>query len=955
MTFALRQNESYEFYDVYNPSFKHGAKLNVTFMGTWNPERGLSIVLNQYKYLRRGNLYGLTLNSSVALDHSPENDFMTYLSTPTDPGFDTMHRFNYGLLVQLLDYYNFKLDIKRGSTWGYLLPNGSYSGILGDMAKGLVDISVTPFQYKIDRLDVVEYTVQTWIAKVCLIFRHPQKNEMSNVFLKPFEPVVWYWITVVALVNWLLLFLTVKIEQHYDWRHPVNTLDTNPASEVGLIAIAAVCQQGLSDGPRIYSGRIVFLFLFLWALLMFQFYSASVVGSLLVEKPRYITTPQDVLDSNLAVGSEDIAYNHDFFQTSDSPAIRGIYQKKMAPDKKTGKRPFFKPEEGLKKVKKGGFAFQVDTATAYKIIEETFDETEICELQEIHLFEPKHTATGVARHSPLKKMVTYGMRQIMEHGTAKRLRNIWAHRRPECPESHSSSPVPVVIEEFSPALLLLIFGCGFSLFIMFLEHLAIRYERRRSQYSEQGLKYNESYWWLIVSRKASIPKDFLSKLPLNIATEMTFALRKKDSYELFDVYNPSYAHGGKLNVTFMGTWNNKRGLNILLNQYKLNLKIGSSWGYIMPNGSFDGILGDMSKGLLDISVTPFAYKTERLSVIEYTTSRLSNAFLKPFEPVVWYWITVVMVANWIVLFSIAKIEQYYDRREPVNSLDTDPASEIGLIVIAAVCQQGLSDGPRMFSGRIIFLFLFAWSLLMYQFYSASVVGSLLVEKPRYIKTPEDVLHSDLAVGAEDIPYNRDFFETTNKRAVKEIYKTKMAPNKSDQKRPFYTAEYGLNMVKKGGFAFQIDIDTAYKIIEDTFKEDEVCELEEIYLWEDLPASIVVARHSPFKKMVTYGLRKVVEHGSAQHLKNLWAQRRPKCPEGYTTMTAAVGIEEFSPAIILLVFGCLFSLFIMLLECLRNRCEKCLARAVARLRRRRNVTKGPRRVTPCKIFYPNEFA
>lgn len=67
----------------------------------------------------------------------------------------------------------------------------------------------------------------------------------------------------------------------------------------------------------------------------------------------------------------------------------------------------------------------------------------------------------------------------MEHGTAKRLRSIWAHRRPQCPESHSSSPVPVAIEEFSPALFLLMFGCGFSLFVMFLEHVAIRYKERR--------------------------------------------------------------------------------------------------------------------------------------------------------------------------------------------------------------------------------------------------------------------------------------------------------------------------------------------------------------------------------------------------------------------------------------------------------------------------------------------
>lgn len=51
----------------------------------------------------------------------------------------------------------------------------------------------------------------------------------------------------------------------------------------------------------------------MWALLMFQFYSASIVGSLLIEIPRYITTPQDILDSSLEVGYENSAYNYDFF------------------------------------------------------------------------------------------------------------------------------------------------------------------------------------------------------------------------------------------------------------------------------------------------------------------------------------------------------------------------------------------------------------------------------------------------------------------------------------------------------------------------------------------------------------------------------------------------------------------------------------------------------------------
>lgn len=73
---------------------------------------------------------------------------------------------------------------------------------------------------------------------------------------------------------------------------------------------------GLTDGPRLNSGRITFIFLFIWGLLLYQFYSASIVGSLLGEPTRYINTLKDLLDSDLRVGIEDIAYNYDYFAVS---------------------------------------------------------------------------------------------------------------------------------------------------------------------------------------------------------------------------------------------------------------------------------------------------------------------------------------------------------------------------------------------------------------------------------------------------------------------------------------------------------------------------------------------------------------------------------------------------------------------------------------------------------------
>ena len=66
-TVALRQNNSYVMYDVYNHSYRHGGKINITYMGFWNQSNGLEISLKQYKYSRRANFHGLALNFSVAV------------------------------------------------------------------------------------------------------------------------------------------------------------------------------------------------------------------------------------------------------------------------------------------------------------------------------------------------------------------------------------------------------------------------------------------------------------------------------------------------------------------------------------------------------------------------------------------------------------------------------------------------------------------------------------------------------------------------------------------------------------------------------------------------------------------------------------------------------------------------------------------------------------------------
>lgn len=57
------------------------------------------------------------------------------------------------------------MNLQQAKTWGYKI-NGSFNGILGDMVRGIVDVSIAPFQYKEERMDVCEFTVETWTVRL---------------------------------------------------------------------------------------------------------------------------------------------------------------------------------------------------------------------------------------------------------------------------------------------------------------------------------------------------------------------------------------------------------------------------------------------------------------------------------------------------------------------------------------------------------------------------------------------------------------------------------------------------------------------------------------------------------------------------------------------------------------------------------------------------------------------
>ncbi|KAJ4446853.1 hypothetical protein ANN_13552 [Periplaneta americana] len=151
------------------------------------------------------------------------------------------------------------------------------------------------------------------------------------------------------------------------------------------------------------------------------------------------------------------------------------------------------------------------------------------------------------------------------------------------------------------------------------------------------------------------------------------------------------------------------------------------------------------------------------------------------------------------------------------------------------------------TGRIVFLNTHILALMMNVFYSAFIVSSLLSAPPKTIKTTRNLIDSNLQFGAEDINYERGYFELSNDPLVQELYHKKMAP----PKKGYFSREIGLHKVHTELFAFHTEAINVYPMIEQTFSDKGKCDLTEILIFPIERGYMPVPWGSPHKERITY--------------------------------------------------------------------------------------------------------
>lgn len=453
ITLAIATDKNnFTLFDVYKPSHKYHGELIVTPKGTYSEE--FNINLTQSKFQRRIDLSGIKINVGIIATAVKKNQtLIEYLENCDEFLVDVQHRHHYQLFKVLAEKHNFSYFLHHGAFWGF-----NRSGIMELFSKNQIEFSISPIRTSPERLNLVDFSVTTWITTPTITFRHP-KNSLRNAFLQPLSPWVWNLILIIIFVATILITLTMR---------SIKGSKNLTLIRAFMTSVGVMCQQGFIENFNRLSTRIVLLVLIFFSQIIYQFYSSFIVGSLLTMPPKTINNLRQLIDSNLQVGIEDLTYNTDFFQTSNERLTLELYNKKVHNGKSGGN--FYSLEDGITLMKKGRFAYHFDTSYGYKIIVETFSNDEICELHQMLLFPQIPLSVSVIKRSPFKELIMVEMLRFSENGILNYYNSKWQTKKPKC-ESSVTKIKAVDLDDASWILILLSVTILFSFVVVIFENI----------------------------------------------------------------------------------------------------------------------------------------------------------------------------------------------------------------------------------------------------------------------------------------------------------------------------------------------------------------------------------------------------------------------------------------------------------------------------------------------------
>lgn len=241
-----------------------------------------------------------------------------------------------------------------------------------------------------------------------------------------------------------------------------------------------------------------------------------------------------------------------------------------------------------------------------------------------------------------------------------------------------------------------------------------------------------------------------------------------------------------------------------------------------------------------------------------------------------------------------------------------------LNTIAGISQQDFNPVSKYISNRIIIFCIMFTSLIVYNYYTSSLVGSLLSSAPKGPLSAKEMIDSSMDISFEDVGYHRTFFDENNSSIALNMLSKKLKPSRSGKDIPpmFTDVITAVPYIRRGKFAFHVEVSNAYPYIAKQFNAKEICELRALpgFINESgTEMMMILPKRSQYTKMFRIGLMKFQEVGLIKKANTDYASKKPICQAGITVK--AVALASVNTSFYLLGIGIAVSLLFLGFEIL----------------------------------------
>ncbi|XP_033760423.1 probable glutamate receptor [Pecten maximus] len=389
----------------------------------------------------------------------------------------------YGLCIDLLDHiatslnFTFEVGFPPDRQWGVINSNGTWTGMVGQLAKREIDIVAAPLTTQAQREEVMDFTYSFYMDYTTILMKKTDPNLTKwRTLIDPFSEVLLLCVCISIPVVSLLLFLFERFS-------PCCVGDDDREEKSGLhtyqdafwYVYGALLTQGGEHLPRSQTGRILLSSWWLFCIIMMATYSGNLIAFLTVnkDKPPFSTVVDMLQQDNYRWGTVGGSSWITAFDETRAPDLMKVWAKMKEFNSSDASILSSKPSEHFKKVLGGGYAYIGDqTQMEVKMAKE-------CSLlMSDDEFMPLQYAFGLPNFSPYTKMFSDELLHVHESGLLHIWKSRWWPQRNFCDGELVTAAKTITLIDVQSAFYLIGIGLTLATLIIIMEKVAFWYQTR---------------------------------------------------------------------------------------------------------------------------------------------------------------------------------------------------------------------------------------------------------------------------------------------------------------------------------------------------------------------------------------------------------------------------------------------------------------------------------------------